>query len=135
MKIKGTVVNIDDRFNKILPVFDLLNNKFFLESRVINIFAKHFYFHPFIKNSKDSFKSCSLLLSDLTISSSLDSSHILMVTDASIKHNVTMSIACIYICNKDIIKMIHHAVNVLSTEAELITIRCGINQTTNIPDI
>ena len=92
-------------------------------------------FHPFIKSSKNSFKSCSLLLSDLTITSSLDSLHILVVTDASIKHNIATSIAHIYICNKDIIKTVHHAVNVLFIEAKLISIRCGINQATNIPGI
>ena len=32
------------------------------------------------------------LLNDLTISSSLDSSHALMITDASIKNNITISI-------------------------------------------
>ena len=134
-KIKGTIVNMDDRFNEILPAFDSLNIEFSSGFRVINMFTNCVSFHPFIKSSKNSFKSCSLLLSDLTITSSLDSLHILVVTDASIKHNVTMSIACIYICNKDIIKTVHHAVNVLFIEAKLISIRCGINQATNIPGI
>jgi len=81
----------------------------------------------FIKSSKNSFKSHSLLLSNLTIIFSLDSSHILVVTDASIKHYITMSIAYIHIGNKNVIKIIYYTVNVLSTEVELITIRCGIN--------
>ena len=126
-KIKGTVINMDDRFNKILPAFDPLSKEFSPGSRVIDIFSNHFSFHPFRKSSKDSFKSYLLLLSDLAISSSLDFLHALKVTDASIKHNVTMSIAHIHIHNKDIIKMIHHAVNILSLEAKLLTIRCSIN--------
>ena len=132
VKIKGTIIDINDRFNEILLAFDPLNIEFTSGSRVIDMFANHVSFHPFIKSSKDSFKSCSLLLSNLTITSLSDSLHALMVIDASIKHYITMSIAHIHICNKDIIKIIHHTVNVLSTEAKLIAIRCGINQATNI---
>ena len=126
---------MDNRFNKIYSAFDPLNNEFSPRSRIVDIFTNYFCFHPFIKNSKDSFKSRLLLLSDLTISSSLDSLHIPMVTDASIKHNVTMSITHIHINNKDVIKMIYHMVNILSAKAELIAIRCGINQSINISGI
>jgi len=44
---------------------------------------------------------------------------------------VTTSITHIHICNKAIVKPLHHVVNVISIEAELFAIRCGINQTTN----
>ena len=81
------------------------------------------------------FKSCLLLLNNLTIFSLLNSSHTLMITDTSIKNNVTTFIAHIYICKKDVIKMIYHTVNVLSSEAELFAIRCSINQATNVPGI
>ena len=69
------------------------------------------------------------------ISCSLDSSHALVITDTSIKNNIIILITHISICNKNVIKTIHHTVNVLATEAELFTIRCGINQATNILDI
>jgi len=55
--------------------------------------------------------------------------------DASIKNNVASSIAHIYVCNKLIIKMLHHAINVMSSEAEFFTIRCGINQATYLHGI
>ena len=55
--------------------------------------------------------------------------------DASIKNNVTISIVHIHVCNKPVIKTIHHAVNVTTTEAKLFTIRCGINQASSILDI
>jgi len=45
------------------------------------------------------------------------------------------SIAHIYIHDKPVIKTLHHAVNVTSTEAELFSIRCSINQATNIQGI
>ena len=37
--------------------------------------------------------------------------------------------------NRPIIKMIHHAVHVTSTEAELFAIRCGINQALNLDNV
>jgi len=46
----------------------------------------------------------------------------------SIKNNVVTLIAHIYSYNLPVIKMIHYATNIISTEAELFAIRCGINQ-------
>jgi len=41
------------------------------------------------------------------------------------------SITYIYICNRPIVKTLHHTVNVTSMEAELFAIRCSINQAAN----
>ena len=57
--------------------------------------------------------------------------HTLVITDASIKNNVAISIAHVHICNKPVVKTLHHAVNINSMEAELFAIRYGINQATN----
>ena len=63
---------------------------------------------------------------------SLDSLLItLIVLDASVKNNVATSIAHIYIRDRPTTKTLCHALNVTSTEAKLITIRCNINQATN----
>ena len=51
----------------------------------------------------------------------------IIVSDVSIKNNVTTSILHMHINNKPLTKMIYHAVHVTSTEAELFAIRCGIN--------
>ena len=48
---------------------------------------------------------------------------------------MAISIAHIHVHNKPIVKMLHYAVNVTSTEAEIFAIRCGINQAINIPGI
>jgi len=52
--------------------------------------------------------------------------------DASVKTNVTSSIAHIHIRNKLIIKILHHTINITSSEAEFFAIRCGINQATHL---
>ena len=55
--------------------------------------------------------------------------------DASVKNNIASSITHIYVCNKPIIKMLHHAINITSSEAEFFAIRCGINQATHLHSI
>ena len=55
--------------------------------------------------------------------------------DASVKNNMALSITHIHIHNKPIIKILHHAVNVTSIEAEFFTIRYGINQAVHLQDI
>ena len=52
----------------------------------------------------------------------------IVITDASIKNNIATSISHIHIHNHPLIKTVHHAVYITSTEAELFAIRCGINQ-------
>ena len=52
----------------------------------------------------------------------------LVVTDASIKNDIATSISHIHSANRPLIKTVHHIVFVTSIEAELFTIRCGINQ-------
>ena len=67
------------------------------------------------------------------MSSSLSST--LIVIDASIKNSVATSIVYIHIYNKPIIKTLYHTINIMSIEAELFAIRCGINQATHLNSI
>jgi len=60
-------------------------------------------------------------------SSSLQSIAIIAM-DASIKNNIATSISHMHISNQSLIKTLHHAVFVTSSEAELFTIRCSISQ-------
>ena len=48
---------------------------------------------------------------------------------------VAISITYIYIHNKPITKTLHYTVNITSSEAELFTIRCSINQATSVTGI
>jgi len=59
----------------------------------------------------------------------------LIVLDASVKNNVATSIS--YICRGQemILKTVHHTMNIASLEAELFTIRYGINYATQLQDI
>ena len=63
-------------------------------------------------------------------SSSLPSIAII-VMDASIKNDIATSISHVHFINHPLTKMVHHAAFITSTEVELFTIRCGINQACN----
>jgi len=52
----------------------------------------------------------------------------IVTTDASVKNDITTSVLHVHICNHPLIKTVHHAAFITSTEAELFAIRCGINQ-------
>ena len=58
-----------------------------------------------------------------------------MVIDASVKNNITLSIVHIYVHNRQVVKTLHHVVNITSTEAEFFAIRCSINQAAHLQDI
>lgn len=74
-------------------------------------------------------------LNNLVIASSENSLSPLVITDASIKCDVAMSIAHVHIHNKLVVKTLYHVVNVTSIEAELFTMRYGINQATSFQGI
>ena len=133
--IKGPIIDMDNRFNEIFPAFDLYNKEFSPSSWIIDIFPSWFSFHPFNKYSENNLISWSCQLDDLMIVSSLDPSYTLVVTDTSVKNNITTSIAHIHVHNKPVIKILHHTVNIITTEAELFAIRCGINQAISISGI
>jgi len=51
-KIKGAVIDIDDRFNEIYPAFDSLNNEFSPGSRIVDIFTDCFLFTLLLRIAK-----------------------------------------------------------------------------------
>jgi len=129
------MVDMKNYFNKVFPSFDPINPKFYPGNRIINTHANCFSFYLFNKHISHNIKSYIQELDKIAIESSDDSSSALIVTDANVKNNVATSIAHIHICDKPIMKTLHHALNVMSTKAKLFAIRYGINQATNISNI
>jgi len=126
---------MDNSFNKVFSSFDPFNKEFIPNYHFINIFANHFSFHTPNKQSNTNLKVHIQSLNNIALKSSSEPSITLVMSDASIKNHIAISIAHIHIHNKQVIKTIHQAVNITSTKAELFTIRCGINQATNLQDI
>jgi len=53
----------------------------------------------------------------------------------SVKNNITILVSHIQRNHEIIAKTIHNIINILSTEAKLFTIRCGISQVTQMQDV
>ena len=126
---------MDNRFNEIFPFFDLFNKKFVPGDRLIDIFSSCFSFYSTNRQSDKSIKTHIYNLNNISFQVFTDLKYALVVSNASVKNQVTISIAHIYVHNRPIIKTIHYAMNIMSTKAELFTIRCGINQATNLFNI
>ena len=126
---------MDNRYNEVFLSFDPLNIEFPPSSHIIDVFPSRFSFHLFIKSNENNLENHAHQLNDIAITSLLDYSHMLIISDSGIKNNVTTSIAHIHIHDRPIVKMIHHTANITSTEAELFTIGYSINQAVNLPGI
>jgi len=123
---------MNNHFNKVFPSFDLINPELFPSHRIIDTHANCFSFHLFSKQANHNINSQVQELDKIAIELSDTPLTTLIISDASVKNNVATSIAYIHIRDKPIIKILQYTLNVTSTKAELVTIRCGINQATNI---
>ena len=133
--IKGPIVDMDNKFNKVFPSFSPFNHKFSPRNRLIDIFPNCFSFHLSNRSNNQDVKSRLRCLDNITIQALLDPHSAIVVSNSSIKNQVTTSISHIHSYDKPVIKTIHHAVRVTSTEAKLFAIRCGIIQATHLPHV
>ena len=129
--IKGYLVDMDNCFNEIVPSFDPINPELFPGHRIIDMFSNCFFFQPLSKVANCNVTSWVQELDRIVFESLNSSSTALVVSDANVKNNVSTSIAHIHIRDRPIMKTLHHTLNVMSTEAKLVAIRCSINQATN----
>jgi len=67
----------------------------------------------------------------MVIEVSSSQSIVIVASDTNIKNDIATSISYMHISNQPLIKTLHHATFVISTEAELFAIRCSINQATS----
>jgi len=125
---------MDNQYNEVFSSFNPLYPKSLPGNRVIDILSNHFSFYP-VSKCKNNLKDRIQKLDKLAIKLLEVSTQALIITNTSIKNNVATSISHIHIHNKPMIKMLHHVTNVMSTEAELFTIRCRINQVMNTDNI
>ena len=121
--IHSPLINIDDKCNRFLPSFSPFNKEFSPEKRLIDFFSDHFSFHMW----KQDIKSYLHDLDNITINTFINPHSMMVISDVSIRNNIATSISYIYSYNRPIIKMIHHTVNITSTEAKLFAIRYEIN--------
>ena len=125
---KGHLIDSCIKAHGIFPSFSPLNPEFSPGSCIIDIFSDRFSFNLVNKKEKEKDKIRTQELNDIVLCNSSSPHTALIITDASIKKDITTSILHVHIANHLLTKTVHHASFVTSTEAELFAIRCGINQ-------
>ena len=125
---KGYLIDSYNKVHGIFPSFSPLNSEFSPGHRIIDNFSDRFSFNLVNKKEKEKDKFCAQELDDMVLHNSSLSHTALVITDASIKNNITTSILHVHIVNHPLTKTVHHALFVTSTEVELFAIRYGINQ-------
>ena len=124
--VKGHLVDSNDKAYGIFPSFSPLHLELSLGSRIIDNFPNHFSFNLSIRNKNK--KTWCQQLDNMVLEASLSNSTAIVISDASIKNNIATSISHVHIANQPLIKMLHHAVLVTTTEVELFIIRYSMNQ-------
>jgi len=117
----------------LFPSFSPTYPELSLDFRIIDNFSDRFSFN--LCNKEKNSKLCLHQLDSVVIKSSLSQSIAIITMDTSIKNNIATFISHTYISNQPLIKTIHHAAFVTSSEAKLFTIRCGINQASSKENI
>ena len=84
--IKGPLVNIDNRFNKVFPSFSPFNYEFSLENKLIDVFPNCFSFYSLNRKNNYDTKSHLQCLNNITIQVLSDLLSTVVVTDRSIKN-------------------------------------------------
>jgi len=109
LKVKGCIVDVNNRLNGIFNSFDPFSNKLSPRNRLIDIFPSYSSFYLSNKKCAKVKKAHLHKLDELIFHMSVDPKTTIVVSDASIKNQLTTSIAYIHIHNTPIVKMIHHA--------------------------
>jgi len=132
---KGHLIDSNIKSYGIFPSFSPLDPEFSPGHHIIDNFSNHFSFNLVNKNDKNPNKTCAQKLDNMVLCNSSSPHLALVITDASIKNDIAMSILHIHSANRLLIKTVHHASFVTTTEAELFAIRCGINQACSINNV
>ena len=67
LNIKGSIIDINNRFNKVFPSFSFFNSEFSSKNRLIDIFSNHFSFHLLNKKCENKVKNYLYKLENITL--------------------------------------------------------------------
>lgn len=117
-KVKSSIFDTNNCLNEVYPSFNRLYKELSSEFCLVDNFPNCFYFKTANCNDTKAMKSHLWSLNNIIEESSLNLNIVLVITDASVKNNVIMSIFHILYSQSILKKTIHHVVNVTSMEAE-----------------
>ena len=119
---KGHLIDSYNKSHRIFPSFSPLSIEFSSGHRIIDNFSDCFSFNLVNRKEKTKNNILTQELDEMVLWVSSSPYTALVVTDASIKNNCAISISHIHLTNSPLIKTVHHASFVTSTEAELFAI-------------
>jgi len=134
LKIKNSIINANNKLNRIFDSFNPFINKFLPGNRLIDLFSSHFYFYLLDRKSTKTRKTYLYKLNKIVFTALDNFKAAIVILDTNIKHNVAMSITYIHIHNSSVIKTIY-AINITSTKADLFAIRYSLNQASHLANI
>ena len=134
-KIKSSIVDTNNYLNKVFPLFNRLYKELSPGFHLANMFPNHFSFHTVnYKNTNTKTAYCNKL-NKIFEEFLLNLNTIFIISNASVKKKVATSISHVQKDYNIIAKTIHHIMNITSTEVELISIKCKINQAVQLPNV
>jgi len=113
MKLKSPLINVDNKHNEFFQSF---NNEFIAGKCLVDTFSDCFSFHSHTLNIQKHMEK----LEEIAIRVSSDPYSSIIMSDANIKNQVAIFILYIHSFNKPIIKTLHRAIYITTTEAELL---------------
>ena len=135
LKIKSSIVDANNHLNEVHPSFNRLHKElspgFYLVDNFPNCFSFHIVNWKNVKNINAHICSLDKLFENYF----LNPNTVLVISNTSIKNNVTTFVLHIHSSHSFLMKTTYHAVNITSTKVELFVIRCGINQAVQVPNI
>ena len=131
LRLKSLLINVDNKYNQFFLSFSFFNKEFKPENKLINLFSDCFSLHFHSSNTEKYIKK----LNEIMLKALSNPSLTIIVSDASIMNHIATSISHIHSYNKPVVKTMHRAINVTTTEAKLFTIHCGINQAVANSDV
>ena len=97
LKIKSFVIDTDNYLNGIFPAFNSLINEFSPRTRLIDTFSSHFSFYHANYKSKESKAAYIYKLDKYMFYAFNNSKLVVIVSNASIKNNITISIMHVHL--------------------------------------
>ena len=128
-------MNNNNCLNEVFLSFDSLNKELSPGFHLVDTFSDHFSFHSANRKNTNAKTIYCNKLDNIYKNSLINQDIVLIILDASVKNNIATSVLYIHKGQDIIAKTVHYTMNIMSTKAELFTIRCGINCTTQIQDV
>jgi len=133
-KIKSSIVDTNNQLNEILPFFDSLHKELSLGFQLVDNFPDQFSFYTVNCKNMEAKNTHQNNLKKIFNKSLSNTKTVLVISSASIKNNIATSISHVHNSQNILPKTIYHTMNDTSTEVELFSIRCRINQAVQVPN-